>query len=414
MSYKTERFFVGIYHKLAGQLLPHIPVPTPQVVEGEVALEKLAEHLIDKGIERPVIFTDPLFSTLPAFQHLIAALDATSLDYRLFNAIKPDPTYRVIEQGIEVCNQHQYDCAIAIGGGSSIDATKMINACAKHGINPRTVTHGLLSLFQLRHKGAYFVAIPTTSGTGSEATTITVITDEKTNLKHGLGSYAIVPDVAVFDPRLTQGLPPPITAMTGMDALTHAIESFLSIYATQSTDKANLETIKTIFEYLPRAYKNGEDDLEARSKMALASFEAGKAFSRTLLGWAHGISHQLGAYYKVPHGLGCAKALPHIVEFLIPTSAHRIALIADVLEIGDGTNQQKAQAVVDALFDLCTQLDIEAQFEMLEEQHVKDIARNMVKKGNLGYPSPRNFDSYEHLEQFLLARKNSLRPYNIR
>ena len=217
-----------------------------------------------------------------------------------------------------------------------------------------------------------------------------------------------MPDLAVFDPRLFMGLPPHITAMTGMDALTHAMESFMSTYATAATDKENLASIKSIFKYLPRAYENGATDTEARNEMALASFNAGKAFSKTLLGWSHGISHQLGAFYKVPHGLGCAKALPHVLEFAIPEAADRLAIIADALELEGRNNEEKAYAVVEAVLNLCKQLDIEPTFEMLKEEDVAVIARNIVKEGNVGYPSHRNFDSYQHLEQFLLERRTPL------
>ena len=406
MLYKIERFFVNTYHALASTAFPRMPVPVPNVLNGDNSLDTLAEHLKSKGIQRPVIFTDSFFCTLPSFQLLIDALEKRDIDYKVFNEIQPDPSYAIVEKGIAACHEHNYDCAIAIGGGSSIDGTKMINGCAKHNLDPRKITHGLMSMLQLRRKGAYFVAIPTTAGTGSEATTVTVVTDEKTNQKNALVSYGIVPDLAVFDSRLTMALPPHITAATGMDALTHAMESFMSTYATKQTDEMNLKSIQRIFEFLPRAYKNGTEDDEARSEMALASFEAGKAFSKTLLGWAHGISHQLGAFYKVPHGLGCAIALPHVLQFAQPKAAHRLAIIADALGLKGTTQSEKAQAVVDAVFELNQTLGIDSQFNMLEEKHVSQIARNVIKEGNMAYPSHRNFDSYAHLESFLLERRN--------
>ncbi len=406
MLYKTERFFVNTYHALASTAFPRMPVPVPNVLNGDKSLDTLAEHLKSKGIQRPVIFTDSFFCTLPSFQLLIDALEKRDIDYKVFNEIQPDPSYAIVEKGIAACHEHNYDCAIAIGGGSSIDGTKMINGCAKHNLDPRKITHGLMSMLQLRRKGAYFVAIPTTAGTGSEATTVTVVTDEKTNQKNALVSYGIVPDLAVFDSRLTMALPPHITAATGMDALTHAMESFMSTYATKQTDEMNLKSIQRIFEFLPRAYKNGTEDDEARSEMALASFDAGKAFSKTLLGWAHGISHQLGAFYKVPHGLGCAIALPHVLQFALPKATHRLAIIADALGLKGTTQSEKAQAVVDAVFELNQTLDIDSQFNMLEEKHVSQIARNVIKEGNMAYPSHRNFDSYAHLESFLLERRS--------
>lgn len=406
MFYKTERFFVNSYHTLSGIVFPRLPVPVPNVIDGELSLNKLATHLKEKGIKRPVIFTDSFFATLPSFQLLTEALEKENIDYKVFAEIKPDPSYAIVEKGIAACREHNYDCAIAIGGGSSIDGTKMINGCAKHGLNPRKITHGLKSMVQLRKKGAYFVAIPTTAGTGSEATTVTVVTDEKTNQKNALVSYGIVPDLAVFDSRLTMGLPPHITAATGMDALTHAMESFMSTYSTKETDADNLETIQKIFKYLPRAYNNGAEDAEARNEMSLASFNAGKAFSKTLLGWAHGISHQLGAFYKVPHGLGCAISLPHVLQFALPKASHRLAMIADALGLDGDTEQEKAQAVVNAVFELNKSLNIESNFNMIKEENISEIAKNIIKEGNMAYPSHRNFDSYKHLESFLLERRN--------
>ncbi|BDY04699.1 iron-containing alcohol dehydrogenase [Ferrimonas sp. YFM] len=375
-----------------------LPIASPEVFSGSQALAEGIAELTKQGIKRPVVITDTAFVGLPVFQRLLDAMNEAKLDYSVFSDIVPDPDFSVIERGIEHCRNHEFDGVIAIGGGSSIDATKVINPCARHNIDPRSVP----GMLKLRKRGHYFMAIPTTAGTGSEATAAAVITDEQTHQKKVVISLTVVPELAVLDPSLMMGLPPGITAATGMDALTHAMESYLSRYATAKTDALNLESMARIFDHLPRAFHDGANDEEARRQMAIASHNAGVAFTRTSVGWVHAIAHQLGAFYGVPHGLANAMVLPHVLAFYLPFAETRMAEMARHLGLKGDTDADLALALVDAVHNLCGQLEIQPLLSMVKEEDIEQITRNVIDEAYRSpYPVPGYFSSYGELEAFI-------------
>lgn len=375
-----------------------LPIASPQVISGNQALAEGIAELSKQGIKRPVVITDTAFVGLPVFQRLLDAMNEAKLDYSVFSDIVPDPDFSIIERGIEHCRNHDFDGVIAIGGGSSIDATKVINPCARHDIDPRRVP----GMLKLRKRGHYFMAIPTTAGTGSEATAAAVITDELTHQKKVVISLTVVPELAVLDPSLMMGLPPGITAATGMDALTHAMESYLSRYATPKTDALNLESMARIFDHLPRAFHDGANDEEARRQMAIASHNAGVAFTRTSVGWVHAIAHQLGALYGVPHGLANAMILPHVLGFYLPFAQPRMAQMARHIGLQGASDAGLALALVDAVHNLCHQLEIQPLLSMVKEEDIGLITRNVIDEVYRSpYPVPGYFRSYGELEAFI-------------
>ncbi|WP_169307018.1 iron-containing alcohol dehydrogenase [Ferrimonas sediminicola] len=383
---------------LAKPVYRTLPIATPCVVSGEGALSQGVAELVKQGIRRPVVITDTAFVDLQVFQQLLQALEAAALEYSVFSEIVPDPDFSIIERGIIHCRNHQFDGVIAIGGGSSIDATKVINPCARHNIDPRTVP----GMLKLRKRGHYFMAIPTTAGTGSEATAAAVITDEHSHQKRVVISLTVVPELAVLDPSLMMGLPPAITAATGMDALTHAMESYLSRYATAKTDALNLESMARIFDHLPRAFHDGANDKEARRQMAIASHNAGVTFTRTSVGWVHAIAHQLGALYGVPHGLANAMVLPHVLAFYLPHAESRMAQMARHLGLHGSDDASLALALVEAVHKLCDQLEIRPLLTMVKEEDIPQMARNIINEAYRSpYPVPGYFGSYAELEAFI-------------
>lgn len=392
-----KQVFIG-YAKLMKPIFNRLHFPTPEVIANNQALVDMVEQLGLKGIKRPVIITDSVFSTLPAFQLLLDVFELTDIEYTVFDEVEPDPDFLVIDKGIKACKAHQFDAVIAIGGGSSIDAAKVINTCAFNNVKAREV----VGMFKIKHKGAYFVAIPTTSGTGSETTIVSVMTDDIDHQKKPVVSMKIVPDMAVLDPRLMVGLPPHITAATGMDALTHAMESYLSLYSTPELDKLNLLTIRDIFNYLPQCYGDQSGSLEHRLKMAEASHSAGVSFTQTSVGWVHGIAHQLGAFYEMPHGLANALVLPHVLKFYVPAATQRMAEMADAIGITEGSNLQKANQLVDRVSALCIELNIEVKPDMIKFLDLKVISKNVINEAYMSpYPVPRYFDSQNALEDFI-------------
>ncbi|WED25485.1 iron-containing alcohol dehydrogenase [Vibrio sp. DW001] len=392
-----KHLFSG-YAKLMKPITHRLSFPTPIIIANHSAVTNMVEKLQLKGIQRPVVITDKVFRTLPAFQIILDALNAASINYAIFDGVVPDPDFVIISKGIKACKRHNFDAIIAIGGGSSIDAAKVINTCALNNTLPRKT----VGLFKIRRKGAYFVAIPTTAGTGSETTIVSVITDEIDHQKKQIISMKIVPDLAVLDPRLMVGLPPAITATTGIDALTHAMESYLSLFSTPELDNINLDTIRDIFAYLPQCYGEGATSLESRLKMAQASHNAGITFTQTSVGWVHGIAHQLGAFYKMPHGLANALVLPHVLKFYVPTATKRMAEMAEAIAITEGCDLDKANKLVDRVTALCETLNIRVEPNMIQQSDIKTMSANIIKEVYISpYPVPRYFSSQYELETFI-------------
>lgn len=392
-----KHFFTG-YAKLMKPVFSRLNFPTPAVIANNHAVSDMVETLLEKGVKRPVIITDSMFSTLPAFQLLIDTLHDASIEYSVFNGVVPDPDFTVIDAGIAACKHHRFDAVISIGGGSSIDAAKVINTCAWNDINPRKT----VGMFKIKQTGAYFVAIPTTAGTGSETTVVSVVSDDIDHQKKQVVSMKIVPDLAVLDPRLMVGLPPAITATTGMDALTHAMESYLSLFSTPELDLVNLNTIRDIFTYLPLCHGEQASSLECRLKMAQASHNAGITFTQTSVGWVHGIAHQLGAFYKIPHGLANALVLPHVLKFYVPYATKRLAEMAEAIDIAEGSDLEKANALVDKVSELCESLHIKPEPNMIQESDLSTMSKNIIKEAYVSpYPVPRYFNSQNELEDFI-------------
>ena len=246
----------------------------------------------------------------------------------VFSEVEPDPSVETVMQGAKTMERFEPDVIIALGGGSAIDAAKGMWLFYEY---PDIDFKGLhLRFLDIRKrafkfpkmgKKAKFIAVPTTSGTGSEVTSFAVISDKKNNMKYPLADYELTPDVAIIDPQFVLSLPKTATADTGLDVLTHAIEAYVSVMASDYTDALAIKACQLVFEYLPRAYKNGGEDLEAREKMHNASCIAGMAFTNAFLGINHSIAHKIGAMYHIPHGRANAVLLPHIIEYnsKIPT-----------------------------------------------------------------------------------------------
>ncbi|MBM7624715.1 acetaldehyde dehydrogenase/alcohol dehydrogenase [Sporohalobacter salinus] len=272
--------------------------------------------------EKAVIITDEVMEELGYVEQVAKYLEQAQIDYKVFSEVEPDPSVKTVMEGKEVLEDYEADIIIALGGGSPIDAAKGMRLFYEH---PEIDFRDLKLRFMDIKKRAYkfprlgdkakFVAIPTTSGSGSEITSFTVITDKENHVKYPLVSYELTPDLAIVDSKLAMSLPPEMTAYTGLDVLTHGIEAYVSVMASDYTDPLALQAIKLVFDYLPRAYKNGTEDKTARAKMHNAACIAGMSFTNAFLGINHSLAHILGSKFEISHGLANALLLPHVIKY---------------------------------------------------------------------------------------------------
>ena len=293
---------------------------------GAHVLNELPERVKSLGGKKPLIVTDKGMTALGYTQQITDLLDAANISYSVFDETVPNPTDSNVEQGAAAYQQNQCDMLISLGGGSSHDCCKGVGLVVTNG----GAIGDYQGVDQAQKNLPPFIAINTTAGTASEITRFTVITNTLNHVKMAIVDWRITPDLAINDPVLMVNMPPSLTAATGMDALTHAVEAYVSIDANPITDACALQAIRLIAEYLRVAVARG-DNLEARDRMAYAQYLAGMAFNNAGLGHVHAMSHQLGGMYNLPHGVCNALLLPHVCEANLMAAQSRYADIAEAL-----------------------------------------------------------------------------------
>lgn len=364
-----------------------MPIRDPELLVGTSAVTRLADIIAQHSLQKILIVTTAGIVKRDQAAELIRALEMQGITPVIYDGVLPDPTFEIVNEGLDLLRREDCDGIVAFGGGSAMDAAKVIAVAAANNRAPEK----LVGFFKGRKRPLPLFAVPTTAGTGSEATIASVISDNATHAKSFVIDSRTVPLAAALDPRLMESIPPAMTAATGMDALTHAIEAYMSTISTSETDRYAIEAIQLIFEFLPRAYQDGSD-LEAREAMSIASYKAGKAFTKASVGYVHAISHQLGAYYGIPHGLGNAVVLPHVLEFSKEAAAPRLATLAVKAGLGKSSEGEAAlaQKFVDHISQLNTQLDIPQTAAGLLKEDLPGIARGALKEALLNYPVPRH------------------------
>lgn len=333
-----------------------------------IALEELKEINPRK---KAFIVTDRFLYDNGYTRPVTEKLGEMGIAYTVFSEVEPDPTLKIAKKGAEMMTNFAPDVIIAIGGGSAMDAAKIMWVLYEHpdadftdmamrfsDIRKRIYT------FPKMGEKAYFIAVPTSAGTGSEVTPFAVITDSDTGIKYPLADYELMPDMAIVDADLQMSAPKGLTAASGIDAVSHSMEAFASMLATDYTDSLALRSLKIMFEYLPRAYENGEGDPEAREKTANAATMAGMAFANAFLGVCHSMAHKLGAFHHLPHGIANALMLDEVIRFnsadvpakmgtfpqyAYPHTKARYAEIADYLNLGGKTDEDKVENLISAL-----------------------------------------------------------------
>ena len=366
-----------------------------------VALEELKNVM---GKKRVFIVTDTFLYQNGYTKVVTDKLDEMGIVHETFFDVAPDPTLACAKEGAQLIDAFKPDCIIAVGGGSAMDAAKIMWVMYEHpeidfldmamrfmDIRKRVYT------FPKMGEKAYFIAVPTSAGTGSEVTPFAVITDETTGQKYPLADYELLPKMAIVDANLMMNAPKGLTSASGADALVHAIEAYASMMATEFTDGLAIEAIKTIFEYLPRAYENGANDPEAREKMANAATMAGMAFANAFLGICHSMGHKLGAYHHLPHGITVSLVLDEVMRFNSaevpnkmgtfpqydhPHTLRRYAEIAEALNIGGANDYEKMENLISKIDELKERIGIKKTIREygIEEQDFLATLDEMSEK----------------------------------
>jgi alcohol dehydrogenase len=378
---------LGAMMKGAGKLLRFVPIPQPTLLVGPGSSARLGQAVAGFGHAKTLIVTDAVIAKLGLLKDLTDALAAGGAAWATFDEITPDAPIPLIERGIDFYREHGCEAIVAVGGGSSMDAAKAIAVSIA---NPKKNLRSLAGYFKGLNTPIPIYAVPTTAGTGSEVTVAAVIADPERRSKLVIVDPRMVPKMAALDPSLCTGLPPHITAATGIDALTHAVESFVGNWATPYTDGMALSAVGLIFENLRTACSDG-GNLQAREKMLLASTYAGMAFTRANVGYVHAIAHQFGGRYHTPHGLANAIVLPHVLRYSLPDITDRLAALAVRARLGDDSEREDllAQKFIDGVVALERDIGIPTHLAALKEADIPNLARAACHEAHTGYPVPR-------------------------
>lgn len=367
-----------------------MPFPNPDLITGDHSIEEMVDRIKTEGLQKILIVTDANIRKLGLLDNLLSHLSSKSIEYAIFDDIQPNPTIDNIEHAYTMYQQEKCQGFIAFGGGSPMDCAKMA-ACRV--VKPKQSVLKMRGMFKVMKKLPPFYAVPTTAGTGSETTAAAVVTNPETHEKFAVIDMNIIPKVAVLDPRLMQGLPPFITATTGMDALTHAVESYIGIHDTKFIKRNAEKATKMIFENLEIAFEDGAN-LEARNNMALASFYAGIAFTRASVGYVHAVAHNLGGMYGVAHGLANAVILPYMLEKFGEKIYRKLANLAVLVGLGTNSESPKdlATKFIDKIKFLNQKMGIPTFISELKNEDIPLLAQRSVAEGNPEYPVPVIFD----------------------
>ena len=370
---------------------------------GEGALEQAASAIAGCG-SRALIVTDPVMVKLGNVSSVTEMLKKAGVGYVVFEGVTGEPTDQMVEAGKEAWDSGKCDFLVAVGGGSPIDTMKAIGVVAVNGgsINDwygKEITGDLPPM----------AAIPTTSGTGSEATQFTIITNTETDIKMLLKGKPLMPDIAVDDPRFTMTAPPAITAATGLDALCHAAEAYTSRKAQPMTDTLAISAVKRIFQYLPICYSKGED-AQARMQMSLAALEAGIAFNNASVTVIHGMSRPIGALFHVPHGVSNAMLLPACFEYVYREAAERFAHLGRAVGAAgaEDTDLEAAEKFIRACRELCSFCHIPTpeEFGIDREEFLEKIPK--MTQDALASGSPANTRKELNAEDITVMYKSLL------
>jgi len=356
----------------------------PKIIGDKQAIKKVPFILKEKNKSMVFIVTDDFLVKTDVFKNLLKILEENKVEYKIYDKTKPNPSIDLIEEALLIYKDNQCDSLIAYGGGSVIDLAKVVGARV---VRPRLTIEKMRGTLKVIKKIPLLIAIPSTVGTGSEATLAAVVSNRDTQEKYAIMDPALMPHYAVLDIDVVKSLPKKLIAQTGMDALTHAVEAYIGKANTKKTKEMALSAVKIIFENLKKAY---EGDLDALSEMQLAAYQAGVAFTRAYVGNVHAIAHQMSAYYHLGHGYANAVILPHVLRYYASKTNKKLSNLMNVLEPDSNKpSSEKAEEFIKRIEELKADLKIDQTFNgLIKEKDKNSIIEKAYKEANPLYPVP--------------------------
>ena len=393
MNFATSLFCRGFQLALRAAS-PLLPYRDPLILN---TVDEIPACLKEKKIQRVLIVTDGFLHLSGILDPLKKTLSDNGIHYEIYDEVTPNPTILNVELARERYLQRNCQALIGFGGGSPIDCAKAVGARIAR---PRLSIPKMKGILKILRPIPYLIAVPTTAGTGSETTPTTVITDHNTCHKFPISDFPLIPKAAVLDPEMTRNLPPHLTATTGMDALTHAIEAYIGRSTNADTRHSALSAVKMIAENLETAYNDG-NNMTARANMLQAAYLAGNAFSKSYVGYCHAVAHSLGGQYHIPHGLANAVLLPYVLEAYgasVYQKCRDIALAMNLVQT-DTSDEEATHRLIAEIRRMNAAMNIPTKLPGIRNEDIPTLAFYAHKEANPLYPGPQLMDAAE-LEQF--------------
>lgn len=385
-----KKAYCRIFQNIFKFALPVLPYRNPKIIG---SVRGIPEVLEKRGYNNVLIITDTGIRSLGLTERLEQTLKRNCISYQIYDKTVANPTTVNVDEALHMYLDNDCQAIIGFGGGSSMDCAK---ATAARIAKPHQSLAQMKGILKVHKKLPLLIAIPTTAGTGSETTLAAMITDAKTRHKYAINDFPLIPRYAVLDPKVTLSLPPFITATTGMDALTHAVEAYIGNSTTPGTRKNALDAVRLIFENLDTAYTDGQN-IEARRNMLRASYFAGCAFTKSYVGYVHAVAHSLGGKYNVPHGLANAVILPMVLETYEDSITHKLRNLAVAAGLCDKNEDDKtaSRMFIDAVKDMKKRFGIGDYIPEIQETDIPELAHYVDKEANPLYPVPVLMDASE-------------------
>ncbi len=389
-----KKAYCRVYQAVFKIALPFLPYREPKILS---SIEKIPKVLKSKSIKRVLLVTDTMLRVNKVTLPLEIELKEKAIECFVYDKVQPNPTVNNVEDALKIYKDNGCECIIAFGGGSPIDCAKAVGARVAY---PNKTLGQLKGILRVLKKIPLLIAIPTTAGTGSEVTLTSVITDSVEKHKYTMNSFPLIPKYAVLDPSVTYSLPKHLTATTGLDALTHAVEAYIGNTTTRKTRKWAVEAVSLILENLETAYNYPVNE-KARANMLRASYLAGAAFSQSYVGYVHAVAHSLGGQYNIPHGLANSVLLPIVLEDYgeaVYKKLHRLSVEIGIAKETDD-KKETAENFIDIIRQTSKRMNIQSSFSEINREDIPVMAKHADKEANPLYPVPKLMNAKE-LEKF--------------